>query len=149
MSLPRSIAAAACLALIAVGQSGSAEAVVRNTYNGAECASVSPDKARFLIRTRGVRATANVEVVCPIVKAIFNSEKAVTVGIAASGGTMCRLESYAVLAEQNRITLFKPFPGVGFSTQQVKLDKSHRGAMQLRCVLQANDEILNYIAAEE
>jgi hypothetical protein len=83
------------------------------------------------------------------VKAIFNSEKAVTVGIAASGGTMCRLESYGVLAEKNRITPFKPFPGVGFSTLEVELTKSHRGAMQLRCVLQANDDILNYIAAEE
>ncbi|MGD9509136.1 MAG: hypothetical protein AB7I59_04995 [Geminicoccaceae bacterium] len=136
------------LTLVAATQAGSARAEVRHTYHGAECEAVLPAGAGSLNRFRGVRALAQVEVVCPIVKAIFNSEEAVIVGVAASGGTFCRVESYDVLAQRVRFTPPQVFPGVGLSTLQFRLTSSLRGAMHLRCTLQQNDEILNYIAAE-
>lgn len=144
----KSFVAAGALGLIVASLPSAAEAEVRHTYHGAECEAILPAGAGSLNRFRGVRALAQVEVVYPIVKAIFNSTAGVIVGVAASGGTSCRLESYDVLAQSVRFTPLRVFPGTGLSTLQFTLTSSLRGAMHMRCTLQRNDEILNYLAAE-
>jgi hypothetical protein len=133
-----------------MGQLTSAQADIRNTYNGAECVSVQAAQAQNLSRSSGVRnsSTAVTEVVCPVVKAIFNSTARVSVAVAASGGTNCRLESYDVFTLGRIVSLFRTFPGAGVTGIEFTVPSSLRGAMQMRCFLQAGDEIRNYLARE-
>ncbi len=51
-------------------------------------------------------------------------------------------------AESVRLTPLKGCPGTGLSTLQFTLTSSLRGAMHMRCTLQRNDEIPNYLAVE-
>jgi hypothetical protein len=143
--------AAALIVGLSFGAPNSARADVLNTYNGAECVSVSPNAANNLFRNAGISASSITEVVCPIVKAIFDSTGPVTVAVAASGGTQCRLESYDVFNVVNRVIeppQFRVFPGIGVSGLNFPIPRSLRGAMQMRCILPAGGTILNYLARE-
>ncbi|WP_206079119.1 hypothetical protein, partial [Allomesorhizobium camelthorni] len=59
--------------------------------------------------------------VCPIVKAIFNSTGRLTVAVAATGGTKCRLASHEVFTFDSEATEEKPFPGTGISGLEFEL----------------------------
>lgn len=137
------------LVLVAGMQPGAAEAVVINTYSGAECVAATPDGAANLTWFNGaVTASAPTEVRCPIVKNIFNSTARVESGVVASGGTECELRSYDVLTTNfKRSELFK-FPGTGISALHFVIISSNRGAQQLKCELQAGGTILNYTFRE-
>ena len=98
------IVLAGALGLIVVSQLGAASAAVRNTYSGAECVSRFASQAQNLDRVHGVTAIAQTTVICPIVKAIFNSTGPILLSVAASGGTMCFFESYDVFTNARKFT---------------------------------------------
>lgn len=144
------------LGLLALGQAGSAEAAVINTYPGAQCQAASPTGNGNLSRTKGrIRNSSNVNAlaICPIVKNIFNSTNSVIVGPVATGGTLCKLESFDVFTEQvaqdpPNSGDFKTFPGQGISAVEFRIPKSFRGGIQLRCFLSPGDEIWSYGVTE-
>jgi hypothetical protein len=141
----RPIILSGALALVAGMQPGAAEAVVVNTYSGAECVAIIPSGAANLNRSNGaVFASAFTTVVCPIVKNIFNSTARVASGVVASGGTICELRSYDVFTGIFKHSDSKTFPGTGISALQYAIDSSSRGAQVLRCELFAGDAIMNY-----
>lgn len=137
------------LGLIAIIQPSWAQTYVRNTYNGAECVSVFSSDAYKLTRNLGIAANAPVTVVCPVVKAIYNSTGPVTVAVAASGGTQCRLESIDVFNLSFISSAWVTFPGTAISGIDISIPRSYRGGMQVRCNLQVSDTILNYLAREQ
>ncbi|NGO56174.1 hypothetical protein [Allomesorhizobium camelthorni] len=146
----RSIFVSVALAFPAVSQSNVAKADVRNTYSGAECVSQIPEKAENLSYSGGVFVLTGeaTQVVCPIVKAIFNSTKRITVAVAATGGTKCRLVSHEVFTFDSEPSEEKTFPGTGISGLEFEIQESFRGATELRCTLQTGDRILNYLVRE-
>jgi hypothetical protein len=137
------------LALILGSQITPAKAQVRNTYNGAECASILPAQANRLNRAHGIRAISAVEVVCPIVKAIFNSTAGVVVAVTASSGTSCRLQSFDVFTNGSVASAVRTFPPGGVSGLDFTIGSSLRGAMQLRCTLPAGAVLRNYLVLEQ
>jgi hypothetical protein len=145
----KAIVVPVALGLAAVGQTSTADADVRNTYSGAKCVSSTAEKAKNLQYAGGVLVTGEAtEVVCPIVKAIFNSTKKVTVAVAASGGTRCILASHEVFTFDSKLSEPKTFPGTDISGLEFEIPESFRGATELVCTLQPNDRILNYLVRE-
>jgi dienelactone hydrolase len=124
---------------------------VRNTYSGAECVSSIAEKAKNLHYGGGVFVPTGdaTQVICPIVKAIFDSRGRLTVAVAATGGTKCRLVSHGVFTFDSESSEEKTFPGAGISGLEFEIPSSLRGATELSCTLQTGDRILNYLARED
>jgi hypothetical protein len=147
----KAIAISVAMGLAAFGQTGTANADVRNTYSGAECVAMYAAEAKNLFYGGGVDNAHGdqMEVRCPIVKTIFNSTKRITVAIAATGGTRCRLVSHDVFTFANsKISDYVTFPGNAVSGREVTIPESLRGATELSCLLQHGDRILNYLVQE-